>query len=336
MSLTPDILPGSEVDSPYRGWDHLLDPIQDDILGYLSLVSAQRLVIASPSNARLVKYHTKERVERLIKSFTLPLDGMACLMRDVGVVISGSAALAVVYPGRFIPGDLDIYVPNGVMDAVHNFLVNSTKYILVFNQPFGRASTRTSRSPYSGRRDETGICVIRYYVNTVSGKVLNVMEARLKVATSAVFMFHCTFVMNFITSSAVVCAYPLMVEKRVGLLNTFREKVPYAMARCVRKYLDRGFRVLDDSAEWDYTHCCGISSYCAETTRTVSDGGTLRILFGTAGDSPMRDLIDPGLRWKLASRFRCYCQDGQDRVFPRSGTVTTSAGPALTISVLNA
>ncbi|KAF6751213.1 hypothetical protein DFP72DRAFT_816992 [Ephemerocybe angulata] len=273
----------------------------------------------------MVKAHANNRVASLIKGFTLPLEEFLQFMKGAGVVISGSGALHVVQPGHFHPADLDLYAPFGYLEAIHRFLIETTQYILVFDEPYPRS--RPGSNAGQVNENPTGIRVVRYYVNTLSGKVINVIETRLAAAPSAVFMFYSTYVMNFITGSTVVCAYPLMVERHVGLLNTYRERIPYKMARCLKKYVGRGFAVLDSASDWQPDHKCGESLYCAETTRVITDGATLRILFGENGGRE-QDLIDPGLRWKLASRFRCHSLSEADKSFPRSGMVV-SRGSAL-------
>jgi hypothetical protein len=61
------------------------------------------------------------------------------------------------------------------------------------------------------------------------------------VATTAIFRFHSTFVMNFITWNAVVCTYPQMTFDHVGLTNALDRELMPRTKHCMIKYALCGF-----------------------------------------------------------------------------------------------
>jgi hypothetical protein len=61
-------------------------------------------------------------LRQLLNRFQLDWKIMRAIMVTSGAVISGSAALAVLHTGKFIPQDLDIYVTSENLAAVLVFL----------------------------------------------------------------------------------------------------------------------------------------------------------------------------------------------------------------------
>lgn len=164
---------------------------------------------------------------------------------------------------------------------------------------------------------------IEYFIDLSTKRIVNIMQTRLDVSASAVFCFHSTFVMNYITWNTIVCAYPRMVVDRTGLLNTSSPEVPDATQRCIAKYKKRGFNVVPSTAEWLEAHRCSEHPYCSKSLRLVSDAATMRLVFGPPG-SPC-DVIDGGLSWRLAARYSCII----DFYWPTSGMVRTGNGTQL-------
>jgi hypothetical protein len=141
--------------------------------------------------------------------------------------------------------------------------------------------------------------------------VINVIETKENVPTPAIFYFHSTFVMNYVTWNALVCAYPRMTADRRGYLNIWQLDVPSQIVRCIIKYVLRRFRYLERGREWFRGgHNCKGEGYCCRSPRCITDKYTMRYAFaGEPEDGP--DVIDSGLTWMLNSRYGC----GPDRRF---------------------
>ncbi|KAJ3510935.1 hypothetical protein NMY22_g15813 [Coprinellus aureogranulatus] len=347
--------PGVKISPPspriaLRGWFDLPPSLQERILGTISLVYLSIFGMTSTAVWALVKLHARKRVTECLESFDLPVGRFLELMRRRKAIISGSAALRIVEPIDFKPGDLDVYVPRGDFDAVDRFLTANTGYHAMSigeredDSPdsahlssrlraYSRGIAKTGEwfrllMAFVHTQSFGGIVKIQYYVNPVTGKTLNIMEAQLRTSTSAVFMFHSTFVMNFITWNTIVCPYPLMTAEHYGLLNSCRLELSDVVVRCLDKYAGRGFFALNHGAEWRRQHDCGEGNYCGKTFRRVSDNGTMRLFYGEDSADAM-DVIDAGLRWKLATRVECTLEEEEYEYSPSSGLVVTSTNCTL-------
>ena len=72
------------------------------------------------------------------------------------MVWSGSAVLEIAHPGSAVPNDLDMYVPFGAMEAVHEFLSLHTGYVKVVRRDLDE-DTEEGGGDYSDLATETGI-----------------------------------------------------------------------------------------------------------------------------------------------------------------------------------
>lgn len=149
-----------------------------------------------------------------------------------------------------------------------------------------------------------GIARVLYYVNPETGCVLNVVATRLSAPTT-IFVFHSTVVMNYITWDAVVCAYPQLLSEHRGLINTDLDQERADTEVCLTKYRSRGFQLHKSALPWFPGHVCGVHKYCGRTLRGLDDSAVLRIGLSSHDIGVSMDVVDPGLRWKLAVRGEC-------------------------------
>jgi hypothetical protein len=137
-------------------------------------------------------------------------------------------------------------------------------------------------------------------------------------------MFHSTIVMNFITWSSIVCAYPKSTLALEGLKNTYRANDSLNHQVCFTKYIKRGFTLYDTGESLEANHLCGESGYCGQTLRFITDSSTLRYSFADDPDTHTRpELIDRRLAWKLATKAHCKPPNHRR---PASGFVHTGTG----------
>jgi hypothetical protein len=167
----------------------------------------------------------------------------------------------------------------------------------------------------------TGIANVKIFKHSTYDKVINLIETKLPVATSAVMLFHSTPVMNFITWNSFVSAYPRMTDEWIGMVNSHRKEPINKMKECLKKYEARGF-VFVDPKEWLGEHVCGSQGYCSKTVRSILDETTMRLDF-TSLSNEATEVVDPGLSWKLSSRYDCQ---GGGKYDPKFGLVRTGAG----------
>lgn len=138
-------------------------------------------------------------------------------------------------------------------------------------------------------------------------------------ATTSIFKFHMTFVMNYITWNAIVSGYPNMTADKVGLINQLSPDFTLRMVRCMIKYAIHGFRTLDQASDWVGPHDCHSEGYCSRCIWKVSDRFTMRFAFrGGIGEEP--DVVDGRVTWRLNTRYRC----GNEKILkekPMGGSV---------------
>ncbi|RXW13796.1 hypothetical protein EST38_g12058 [Candolleomyces aberdarensis] len=303
-------------------WDLLPVHIRHDVLSRMSLVVAIKLALTSTRSYALYKDHCASRVNRQLSKFGMPVPETLDMMQAHKAVLSGSVAVLIVEGGLFIPGDLDIFVPKGTMEEIHKFVVGSTQYTQT-----GQGTSQWSE-PTAGSltgydsSHETGIVDVRIYAHQDSRKIINVIETSLDISTSAVMLFHTTFVMSFVTWNAIVSAYPLTTSKGEGLLNSYQQEEKPRVKTCLDKYKTRGFTIADSCESWKPGHLCGTHGYCGRTIRKISDPTTMRICF-TEWSNKDADVIDRGMEWRLACRNDCR---DSDKYRPSSGWVCTSSG----------
>ncbi|RXW15706.1 hypothetical protein EST38_g10150 [Candolleomyces aberdarensis] len=286
------------------------------VLSFLSVTQLVSLGKTSRYNYALVKEHIRARVVDLLSQWSLP-NSFSEFMNTHNIVFSGSAVLALLEPECVTPNDLDAYVPLGALEDVHTFLSQHTFYVKFNNLRVGLPDAAVGY--ISDSSADTGINDVIYYRHSKTNAVLNIIETAQAVPTTAIFKFHSTFVMNYLTSNALVCAYPKMTADHVGLVNTPSPNLTFRTVRCLVKYGVRGFNALDRSYDWkNQVHNCHSFPYCGRCRRVVGDRFTLCIAF-SAGIGAVPNVIDPKLSWTLSSRYDC---NPLKRVAPEKGSVS--------------
>lgn len=157
----------------------------------------------------------------------------------------------------------------------------------------------------------------------MSYRFINVIETTLSSAPTAIFMFHSTPVMNYLTWNAIICPYPLFVNGGQALINEYRARFPPKLAEALLKYIKRGYNYMKSASEWKEDHKCGEDPYCGKTVRYICDRWTLRFTFCPI--SQVADTVDPYIEWKLAGRIDCRGKTWR----PYSGFVKSNGNKCL-------
>ena len=193
--------------------------------------------------------------------FKLDWKVMKAIMLTTGAVISGSAALAVLQGGEFIPQDLDIYVTSKNMAAVLVFL-QEQNYAVVIPVPGAKKNVYPKSSVTLTLRND-----IREKIDLVATTEQHVIHA--------VTQFHSTCVMNYIVYYGIVCLYPEWTMRKTAFVKA--ELMDEAV---IHKYQGRRFammKVSSEMPEYEPMHKCGTHQCCPKTRQELHDHTTLCI-----------------------------------------------------------
>ncbi|KAJ7044249.1 hypothetical protein C8F04DRAFT_896201, partial [Mycena alexandri] len=152
------------------------------------------------------------------------------LLRTTRSIVSGSAALLMVTDLEFVPGDLDIYMPLSQEEPAMAIVQRHMNFELV-----------TSRMP-RGYPDNSGITKVHRLEK--GARSMNIIIVQGEDPAIAIFHFHSTIVMNYLTGFGLYCAYPSLTLSDVGVVNlpaVLRELgIRRNAEECFDKYRARG------------------------------------------------------------------------------------------------
>ena len=199
---------------------------------------------------------------QIIQRFNLDWKVLQALMITTGAVISGSAVLAVLHTGDFVPQDLDIYVTSRNFATVLVFL-NEQGYVVqippqdatIDNYTYTKSSVKLTLKDHNGNKIDL--------IATTEPQVIH-----------AITQFHSTCVMNYISYYGIVCMYPEWTMRKKALVKASTQQ------QVVDKYRGRGFTMAYTPAElpgYEPNHTCGRHQCCPKTRRELHDHITLFI-----------------------------------------------------------
>ncbi|KAJ7445312.1 hypothetical protein FB451DRAFT_1189231 [Mycena latifolia] len=209
------------------------------------------------------------RIFELLSDAGVDPVGMVEALTDTGSIISGSTALLALVNLQFVPNDLDVYVPApsevtmlGILTDVYHFSLD-----------------RTQSNSYPSNKH-----ILRTHWLIKGDRVINVMVVDGDNAVVAIFPFHSTIVMNFITGMGIYCAYPDLTLSKIGVRNNGLPYNDRALA-CLAKYAARGiiFR------QCGQTHIYGDDKHCPSAVRTLHDD--VGLLIPITSHSSWRDSV---------------------------------------------
>ncbi|KAF9553070.1 hypothetical protein CPC08DRAFT_728169 [Agrocybe pediades] len=203
-------------------------------------------------------------------------------LQESSSIISGSLALAVMHPGAFIPGDMDLYVAHRDKAA-----------ILAILQSIGYKHIENSSPPYYAFGPSSSVLesvlTFERCVDAVTPiTTVNVVCVRDGYhVLRAVVGFHSTLVMNFISWYGLVCLYPHLTVMKEGLMVISTPKT----RECFQKYRGRGFVLYAD----------GLRFVRHLQDRSMDDGDVLVVPFvGRESSDILREFVGPFV-WSLES-----------------------------------
>ncbi|KAF4618116.1 hypothetical protein D9613_012688 [Agrocybe pediades] len=204
-------------------------------------------------------------------------------MKLTSTIISGSIALAVLHPGMFRHGDMDLYTTS----TPHSHLLCD---ILL---SFGYTALESVSLPQSIYSTKSIGCVRRYQMRSGSQHhFINVFHVNSidqchPTPISGVFEFISTLAMNYIAHYGIVCLYPRTTLARHGYwLYESADAQDW-----IDKYVERGF----DLEAYNGTAGTGLGE------RNLYDDGVLFLPFEKDGKPKPYSvqLVEHNLRWRL-------------------------------------
>jgi len=203
-------------------------------------------------------------LHQLLRRFNLDWGLMRAVMLATGAVISGSAALAVLQIGEFVPQDLDIYVTSKNLAVVLVFLQEQGYKVQIPMSTADNTQNYTETSVMLTLQNDTGEKID--LIATLEGHVIH-----------AITRFHSTCVMNFIAYYGIVCLYPQWTMRKAALV-----RAGVSDYQAIYKYRGRGFNMLHRSAElpdYEPSHMCGKHQCCPKAKRELHDHITFVVVY---------------------------------------------------------
>ena len=220
------------------------------------------------------------QLQVILKCFQLgSLEDLQDTMKQSGAIISGSTALLLLHPGRFLPNDIDFYVmPPGY------------HVLLVYLQRCGYQIERHHTSHYPSLRQ---IRSVHFLHSEESFQCINIIVCEGPHALSTISHFHSTLVMNYISYYGVVCLYPMWTMLNFGFINRDND---VTTDHCLSKYIRRGFKFSRTLGRGQKT-LNPPSTHSKNAVRNLHDEDVLFIPFNSLANDIRK--FDNAVSWKL-------------------------------------
>ncbi|KAJ3518822.1 hypothetical protein NMY22_g13491 [Coprinellus aureogranulatus] len=270
----------------------------------MNLQSLVEISALSAQDRTDAKFEIRRRVDRQLEHFKLDPAVVFTALDIHGAIISGSTALAVLFPDdkSFFGNDIDFYLAeDNVAPFVSDMLAN-TDYKIVKSIP----SLPPAHYPVGiDREDPTYACLIAksiLWLQNEDGRSMNIIETLDDHPFKIIPTFYTTLVMNAITHKGLVCFYPELTMERVGVVKQSVMMLPQRTQANVAKYAARGFNI---SSSWDCPsvlkaiglHVCGRARCCPWTLRdTRAEDAMLWMAFGDHNGTSPSSVVPP-MRW---------------------------------------
>jgi hypothetical protein len=252
--------------------------ISAEVLGVIMEIAGPRTMLPFAGTCRAFRTaflsHMRIMVFRAVNEFALPAREFMRAMLMTSSVIAGSVAANVVTGSRYEPSALDVVTPASEEHSMLAILQQDMGCILVESTvPLGMQGSL--RMMYEFER---------------KGRSIKLWIAAGENPTVPIMLTNTTFVMNFISSWGIYCAYPTLTLSSRGLVNhfTYADDDGDGNATFSRvnasffKYVNRGVAFEVDDRSWADTrkrHRCFVSATCPHTIRSLYDNAGLYIAF---------------------------------------------------------
>ncbi|KAK7035712.1 hypothetical protein R3P38DRAFT_3183528 [Favolaschia claudopus] len=239
----------------------------------------------------------EERVRYQLRKAGLEPDVTLRLLRKTESIISGSTTIPVLINLSFSPNDLDLYA----------LIRHEGTILLELRTKLGFTVFRRTNDDYA-----PGSGIVRIHWLRKGQHIINLLIVTGDNAAEAIFRFHSTIVMNFISGYGVLCAYPALTLRKKSIANhgVMADQLSRDRGRgCFEKYEERGISTKDhlrEHALWSH-HVCGSDKSCPSTFRTLHDDGSLFVAFEAIGTPETPPLFYNGFSSVLWSLGGTQC-----------------------------
>ncbi|KAH6903359.1 hypothetical protein BKA70DRAFT_1228075 [Coprinopsis sp. MPI-PUGE-AT-0042] len=243
------------------------------------------------------------RVKTLSIRAHLRISALIDMLRDTGSVISGSGALTVLVPCRFVNAGLDIFCAFNKHRDVFEFLQHNGYGTPRKGKLYPcRARDRLAEDPdfHSSFVAPSAIHTFYQLRHNDNGYVVSVVRSHSSCSIAPILGYHSTIMMNWISWDGVSCMYPALTFDYKGLTTALSfnyvisDRVPQPPA-----LLPQPAQALSHS-EWQGCVQGFHNPYCKRAEREINDWGTLLMAFTARTEVAAYPV---NVSWKLAMRF---------------------------------
>ena len=140
-----------------------------------------------------------------LNRFKLDWKLMQVVMLTAGAVISGSAALAVLHAGKFVPQDLDIYVTSKNMVTILVFLLEQRYSVQI--------------PAHNSMINDYTKTTVNFTLKNDAGDKIDLITTTEPHIVHVIAQFHSTCIINYISYYGIVCMYPGWTMCKKGLVK---------------------------------------------------------------------------------------------------------------------
>lgn len=250
------------------------------VLNLLSHKTIGQLRQLNMYHAEWIDNYFYSRFIGIITPFGIEASKMLRLLRKTKSIISGSAALLMLFPRTFKPSNLNIIVPPSFA------LTLMLKLCVRFNY---KHIHTTSLLPYRQGLDTTSVHTFKHRESKLS---IVVSVSRGPDPFKVILHYQSTHVMNAITPTGFACVYPQLTTNKLGLVNTSNTNLNLNGAWWM-KQKDRGFKLEEHLGVWPEfdNHQCTTDPSCPRTARNFRDVHMMFLEFNIDEDHPSRHAL---------------------------------------------
>lgn len=228
---------------------------------------------------QLSKYHDTMvarmfygRLCSVLEPFHFEAASFLSVLGEHNAVLSGSAALLMIHPNDFPPGDLDIFVPGprSIPLVSSIILLSHHTYSLTPSAP-----DRSADYQWSG-----GVDSVHWLKHIATDQRINIIVVKGSDPLVSIAQFDATHAMNFITSTGFGSLYPQLTVSKLSLLNLDPSRYS-SRPEWAEKYRTRGYIIESDVSHLPVygDHRCTTDPSCPNTVRHIRDHHMLYISF---------------------------------------------------------
>ncbi|KAH6910680.1 hypothetical protein BKA70DRAFT_91017 [Coprinopsis sp. MPI-PUGE-AT-0042] len=274
-----------------RAKTSLAHTVQAACGGLFELAGLSTLAKAESALTSLV---VRQRVHDGLVTFDLPPKPFLSLLGSSRALASGSFVfwMARSPDEGFVPGDLDLYVP----EETYGILVDGLSKLR-----YRLLDADDSALPHYADCHRA-IKQVEVFGTDKGSTYLNVITVAGDDPRVAIFLFHSTAVMNYMDSKSITIAYPWLTLNNKSLTNEWNKTPLPKRQECWDKYRTRGVTFFSSCSEANQPpHVCAISGHaCYSGERSVDDGHSMTLVFDRQADATPSVGYGSVLRWHLA------------------------------------